>query len=347
MPSLGRSPAVSTTSGEALLRIHFTGQDLENIRIARSPDPLWEIVCSICRLQTKEGPLAFDPWRRMVHERLRRGGAPRRAALALRTLVPYATYFPDFLTPPVEGGSIDVAAGIDRVLSTPRRQLRSEMALLAASGEKPFAGAALALGDVEALRLLGDGLRTYHEAFLAPAWDRIGSAAGADVSWRSRALVTGGTRALLDTFRPMAVWRPPVLEVDYPVERDLHLEGRGLLLVPSYFCWRRPITLVDEGLRPVLVYPVDKAVASVSPDAPTELARLLGSTRASLLYETAVHDCATTTELAAAVNVSLPSASQQLTVLREAGLLTSRRDGKHVLHTITVLGRRLLEGRCG
>ncbi|NEE23134.1 ArsR family transcriptional regulator, partial [Streptomyces sp. SID7499] len=216
-----------------MLRIHFTGQDLENIRIARSPDPLWEIVCSICRLQTKEGPLAFDPWRRMVHERLRRGGAPRRAALALRTLVPYATYFPDFLTPPVEGGSIGVAAGIDRVLSTPRRQLRSEMTLLAASGEKPFAGAALALGDVEALRLLGDGLRTYHEAFLAPAWDRIGSAAGADVSWRSRALVTGGTRALLDTFRPMAVWHPPVLEVDYPVERDLHLEGRGLLLVPS------------------------------------------------------------------------------------------------------------------
>jgi hypothetical protein len=47
-----------------LLRIHFTGQDLENIRIARSPDPLWEIVCSVCRLQTKEGPLAFDPWRR-------------------------------------------------------------------------------------------------------------------------------------------------------------------------------------------------------------------------------------------------------------------------------------------
>ncbi|MFD4365324.1 hypothetical protein [Streptomyces anulatus] len=123
--------------------------------------------------------------------------------------MPYATYFPDFLTPPVESGSISVAAGIDRVLSTPRRQLRSEMALLAASGEKPFAGAALALGDVEALRLLGDGLRTYHEAFLAPAWDRIGSAAGADVSWRSRALVTGGTRALLDTFRPMAVWLRP------------------------------------------------------------------------------------------------------------------------------------------
>ncbi|MGW0561714.1 hypothetical protein ACWDZ4_14150 [Streptomyces sp. NPDC003016] len=44
----------------------------------------------------------------------------------------------------------------------------------------------------------------------------------------------------------MVVWRPPVLEVDHPVGRDLQLEGRGLLLIPSYFCWRRPITLIDE-----------------------------------------------------------------------------------------------------
>ena len=330
-----------------MLRIHFTGQDLENIRIARSPDPLWEIVCSICRLQTKEGPLAFDPWRRVVRARIRRGGAPRWAAQTLRTLVPYATYMPDFLTPPVEGESISLAAGIDRVLATHRRQLRGEVAMLATAGEKPFAGAALARGDVEALRMLGYGLRTYHEAFLAPAWDRIAAAVSADVSWRSRALVTGGTRALLDTFRPMAVWRPPVLEVDYPVERDLRLEGRGLLLVPSYFCWRRPITLIDENLRPVLVYPADKAVAPVSAAADTELARLLGSTRASLLDETASHDCGTTSELAAAVGVSLPSASQQLAVLREAGLLTSRREGKHVLHTVTPLGRRLLGVRCG
>lgn len=330
-----------------MLRIHFTGQDLENIRIARSPDPLWEIVCSVCRLQTKEGPLAFDPWRRTVRARIQRGGAPRWAARTLRTLVPYATYIPDFLTPPVEGESVSLATGIDRVLATPRRQLRGEITRLATAGEKPFAGAALARGDVGALRLLGGGLRTYHEAFLAPAWDRIGTAVSADVSWRSRALVTGGTRALLDTFRPMAVWRPPVLEVDYPVERDLHLQGRGLLLVPSYFCWRRPITLVDENLRPVLVYPADKAVAPVSAATATELARLLGATRARLLHETAAHDCGTTSELAASVGVSLPSASQQLAVLREAGLLTSRRDGKHVLHTVTPLGRRLLGVRCG
>ncbi|MFE2929792.1 hypothetical protein [Streptomyces sp. NPDC059278] len=46
-----------------MLRIHFTGRDLENVRLARRPDPLWEIVCSLCRLQNPEGALAFDPWK--------------------------------------------------------------------------------------------------------------------------------------------------------------------------------------------------------------------------------------------------------------------------------------------
>ncbi|MFD1271279.1 hypothetical protein ACFQ51_02890 [Streptomyces kaempferi] len=57
---------------------------------------------------------------------------------------------------------------------------------------------------------------------------------------RSRALLDGGTQALLEGLRPMARWNAPVLEVNYPVERDLYLDGRGLLLVPSYFCWRLP-----------------------------------------------------------------------------------------------------------
>jgi DNA-binding transcriptional ArsR family regulator len=333
--------------GDILLRIHFTCQDLENIQVARSPDPLWEIVCSICRLQDQDGRLAFGPWRREARVRLRRGGAPRRAATALRSVVPLATYIPDFLTPPLDGESIGLADGIDRVLMTPRRQLRHELVLLAASGGKPLAAAALARGDLDTLKLLGGSLYTYHEAFIMPAWERISAAVSADVAWRSRAVVTGGVRALLDTFRPMAAWLPPVLEVDYPVDQDLHLDGRGLLLVPSYFCCRRPITLVDATLRPVLVYPVDKTVLPAPDAAPSDLGKLLGPTRAALLYAAAARDCGTTSELAASVGISLPSTSQQLTVLREAGLLTSRRDGKRVLHSTTPLGCRLLGSHFG
>lgn len=327
-----------------MLRIHFSSQDLDSIRLARHPDPLWEIVCSLCRLQSREGRIAFDPWRRAAARRIGQGGHSREAALALRRLVPHAAYFPDFLTPPLDGGITDLRSGIDRVLSTPRRRLRTELGLLAPGSGGPFAGQALARGDVATLAALGGSLRTYHETFIAPGWSRIGAAVAADIAWRTRAVATGGTRALLDTFRPMARWRPPVLEVDYPVPRELHLNGRGLLLVPSYFCWRRPITLVDESLLPVLVYPIDRTLSPAQAATPAGLVRLLGPTRSALLAETAALDCRTTSELAAAVGISLPTASQQLAVLCEAGLTTRRKEGRHVLYNATPLGLRLLGG---
>ncbi|GFN04576.1 hypothetical protein Smic_31320 [Streptomyces microflavus] len=72
-----------------MLRIHFTARDLEHVRIARGPDPLWEIVCSVCRLQTDEGRIAFGPWRRAVTPLLRGGGGGGagevRAALTARS----------------------------------------------------------------------------------------------------------------------------------------------------------------------------------------------------------------------------------------------------------------------
>ncbi|WP_339152952.1 helix-turn-helix domain-containing protein [Streptomyces sp. F41] len=385
-----------------MLRIHFTAQDLAYVRLARSPDPLWEIVCSLCRLQTDEGPIAFGPWRRAVAAQLRapggngEGTGGRRAvALALRSLVPCGPYIPDFLTPAVDGGTIDLRQGVDRVLSTPRSRLRRELTLLTESARagargpgaavpgappprslRPFAGEQLARGDAGALRALGGLLTAYDAGFVAPYRPWIDAAVASDVAWRSRELAAGGVRALLETFRPMARWSPPVLEVAYPVERDLHLAGRGLLLVPSYFCWRRPITLFDAALLPVLVYPVEKPVeksvelalagAGGGPDPKADvgvgpeggfgvglptgpvasgasLARLLGPTRAALLYEVASRDCATTSELALAVGCSLPNISQQLAILREAGLTACRKEGRCVLHLPTPLGQRLLE----
>lgn len=44
--------------------------------------------------------------------------------MALRSLVPYSEYIPDFLTPPLEGEGVSLRDGIDRVLVTPRARRR-------------------------------------------------------------------------------------------------------------------------------------------------------------------------------------------------------------------------------
>ncbi|MFG2312440.1 ArsR/SmtB family transcription factor [Streptomyces sp. NPDC048566] len=170
----------------------------------------------------------------------------------------------------------------------------------------------------------------------------MNAAVGNDVDLRSRTVLDGGTRALLEGLRPLARWRAPVLEVDYPTERDLHLEGRGLLLVPSFFCWRRPTALADPGLDPVLVYPVEKTPPALARTTQDGVERLLGRTRTAVLAEVAVGGSRTTSDVALAVGIAMASASYQLGVLRDGGLVASRRDGKYVLHRVTPLGLRLL-----
>lgn len=68
----------------------------------------------------------------------------------------------------------------------------------------------------------------------------------------------------------------------------------------------------------------------------------MGQTRSAILHGIGV-GC-TTSELARRVDVSLASASQHATVLRDAGLLSTLRQGNAVLHTLTPLGAALLRG---
>ena len=54
-------------------------------------------------------------------------------------------------------------------------------------------------------------------------------------------------------------------------------------------------------------------------------------------------DGCTTGEVARRLNISAAAASQHTTVLRNAGLLVSQRDRNTVLHTLTPLGRAMLD----
>ncbi|WP_237554931.1 MULTISPECIES: ArsR/SmtB family transcription factor [unclassified Streptomyces] len=257
----------------------------------------------------------------------------------LRTLAPPIGDFPDFLTPPQASQGLE--AGIDAVLSTPRRRLRRELAVLT---RLPAWARPLAEGEPEALTRLGDALRAYHAVAVAPFWPRTQALLDAERAVHARALLDHGVEGLLNNLGPTMRWRPPVLEVDYPIEHAIHLAGRGLTLVPSAFCWHTPITFVDPGLPPVLVYPLPRGPVWWTGPAHSErtgaLGNLLGPTRAACLR--LIEDNCTTGELARRSGVSPPSASQHATSLREAGLIVSVRHANTVIHALTPLGTALL-----
>ncbi|WP_017618244.1 ArsR/SmtB family transcription factor, partial [Nocardiopsis gilva] len=188
-------------------------------------------------------------------------------------------------------------------------------------------------------------LRHYYRSAIEPHWQAIQSTVRADLATRTRALMHGGGEALLDSLAPFARWQTPVLEMNYPVDQDLHLDGRGLRLVPSFFCWRHPVSFADPGLPPVIVYPVGPEPGWDTPDdqdsAARALAALVGPTRAWIL-ELLAERSATTTDLARAAGVSPATVSKHAAVLRDAALISSRSEGRHVLHTATMLGLTLL-----
>jgi DNA-binding transcriptional ArsR family regulator len=327
--------------GFAVLRIHFTPRDLARVTVAAKPAPLWEVLLSLHMLQQSDGRLIFEDWRRHVRAKV----LPDQMRLLVE-LTPPKGYSPDFLTPAEAGPDFDTA--LEMTLATPRQQIRSQLALLARYRPVSPWTRELAKGDRMSLQKLGRAIRTYHDAAIAPYWKSIGTHVSADHAHRGEALARHGVDRLLSSLHPRVRWVAPVLQVLDMNDRDLYLDGRGIELQPSAFCWQVPTKLRDPGLKPILVYPIQHApgilrkssMGAVTPGDP--LGSLLGSTRAAAL-EAAVSGC-TTTELAKRCRISPAAASHQATVLREAGLITTRRAGASVRHEITQLGIWLLSG---
>ncbi|MFC7304392.1 ArsR/SmtB family transcription factor [Streptomyces monticola] len=323
-----------------MLRVHFTSEDLARVKVAAGPDHLWEIANSVQTLQRRDGARVFGAWRTWARPRL------SDSCRLLSPLLPPHGYSPDFLTP-TTGDRGTLRAAVDTLMSTPQPRLRADLTRMAAARELPRWAGALASGDTEVLRQLGRAVHTYHLEALAPFWHRIQAHVDADRVVRLHALLDGGVEGLLAGLGPQIRWRPPVLEVDYPVDQELHLNGRGLTLQPSFFCWPTPFTLADAELPPVLGYPVQHA-PDWARDAPGDrhgdesgpLGPLLGQTRAAVLRT--VRTGCSTVELARLLGVTHPAISQHVAVLRAAGLVTTVRAGGRSLHVATEAGRALL-----
>lgn len=317
--------------GAGTLRIHFTSDDLARTRFAAEPNPFWEMAFSRARLDDPDPPVTLRSWLTRVRTdraRLEHG------ARVLATLSPVGPYFPDFLTPPEGRGGLD--AGMEAILGTPRRRLANEMGRLAEWSPVPPWARALTSGEIPAMTALTRTLRSYHDIAIKPYAEEIRARVAAEHADRS-----ADPDTLLAEMAPLMWWRPPVLEMRYGVTRDLYLHGRGLLLVPSFFCRGTPVALADPDLPPTLVYPIDpRAHWQVS--ASQSLVALLGATRATVL--TAIDAGTTTTELARRVRTSPASVSRHTQVLREARLIETTRFGTEVRHTLTPLGIALLAG---
>lgn len=193
-------------------------------------------------------------------------------------------------------------------------------------------------------------LRDFYRVGLAPYWHSVRGHLEREREARARVMVTGGVERLLATLHSRFRWKAPVLELPSETPEEIHLGGRGLVLVPSMFLSPRTGVVLDEVNRAdriALIYPAPPSgdvaaslLGSVSTDRQA-LASLLGRNRAAVLE--ALIDSLGTGELAQTLGVSAAAVSQHTAVLRAAGLITTVRHRNTVAHCVTALGLALLD----
>ncbi|MFD2473620.1 ArsR/SmtB family transcription factor [Amycolatopsis silviterrae] len=323
-----------------MLRMVFTAEDLCRVRVAGGAHPTWELILSINSLQDPHLPLEYHGWRAAVLTGARRSPARWHCLKAAAEIVPLGN-FPDFLTPALD--ETDVDAHFETILSQPKAAVREDLVRTFARHRRVprWARTVYADGDT---RGVVHTLRQYSDLVLGPARPILHRRVETERDRYAERLLSGGVEALLGNLHPSIRWHNLVLEADYPRDRTIALDGRGLLLVPAHFCWDAPVTFIDAAHLPILVCPA----ASLVPGEPLgtreeQLTGLVGRTRARLLCELAAD--ASTTVLASRLGVSPAAVSQHTKTLRTAGLITTTRAGVAVHHSLTPLGRAFLGKR--
>ncbi|MEU5980379.1 winged helix-turn-helix domain-containing protein [Streptomyces sp. NPDC047315] len=327
-------------------RIHFTAQDLTRTHVATAPLPMVELTEAARALQRRSQPARLDAWRREAIPRL---SPQTRLALALTPGIGVA---PEFFCPLMTGSPDQV---LEHVRATPGRRIAAEVSSMAQRWPVPSWTRRLA-DDAELRDDLLEGWRQLYTQLLEPHWVSITDLHAADRTVRARQMLTGGVEHLLAQANPRWMrWNPPVLEIRTVMKEavyDLHLEGRGLLLVPSTFLTTSSSVNFEGDSQPVVTYPAGQhhplmSLTALTPKptdtkAPTAVTALLGRTRAAVLSTIAEHPGCGTREIARRVGIAPASASEHTTVLREAGLVHTARHRNTALHSPTHLGTTLL-----
>ncbi|MFD5539353.1 DUF5937 family protein [Streptomyces sp. NPDC127079] len=190
-------------------------------------------------------------------------------------------------------------------------------------------------------------------AFFDEAWSRLRHQLAADARHKTELLRHKGLAEALAAVSPSVTLDEAAsrITVDKLTDGYAVTDADGLLLVPTSLGWPHLMVLHRYGWQPVLHYPVgspELATPASVEQLTLRMAALSHPVRMRLCRHLA-RSAYTTSDLARVHGLSAPEVSRHLGVLKKAGLVTTRRRGRYVLHQLDVsvvarLGSDFLEG---
>ncbi|MFI1415308.1 DUF5937 family protein [Streptomyces sp. NPDC020707] len=231
---------------------------------------------------------------------------------------------------------------------------RRALELAAARGPRPAEFTERLLADPPRIRAwLRQFLEDCDEAFFADTWSRLRHQLAADARRKTDLLGRLGLGEALASVSAAVTLDEAAgrIVVDKLGHGRTSIRAGSLLLIPTSLGWPHLMVLHRYGWQPVIHYPVGSPELTV----PTSVEQLtlrmtaLSHPMRMRLCRSLARSAFTTSELAQTYGMTAPEISRHLSVLKKAGLLTTRRRGRYVLHQLDVtmvarLGSDFLEG---
>ncbi|HEY3509521.1 MAG TPA: winged helix-turn-helix domain-containing protein [Kribbella sp.] len=319
-----------------MITIRLNAADVGRIRFALSP--LWETMTSVRALSNNTARSVHGPWLQKVRPTIEGDDLT-----LLKALIPPYGYVPDFLTPAPPRRSTSFESGLAAVAATPLDLVADELGRLHTDTPHPLLPELIAHPEA-GLERITEALESYWRRAIEPDWRRMRALLQEDLAFRLDELASGGLERLFRNLHPSIHYRSDRIEIDRPYCCDGEpMTGQGVLLVPCVFTWPAGLAVTAAPHVPTITYPprgLGRLWEDRQDTADSPLADLVGRTRAAIVSHLDLP--MSTTHLANQLGVSAPTLSVHLGILRNAGVVASRRDGRTVLYHRTSLGSQLL-----
>lgn len=223
------------------------------------------------------------------------------------------------------------------------RMRRRALDLSAARGPRQAAFVERMLADPTGTRAwVRRLLEDCEDAFFAETWNRVRVQLAADARHKTELLRHKGLAEAVAAASPaMSVEddeQGTRIVVDKLVQGRTTAQGSAVTFLPTAFGRPHLFAVHAPGWQPVVQYPV--ASRELDGTAPVETVKLrleaVAHPMRMRLCRSLARGSYSTSELADAYGITAPEVSRHLAVLRKAGLLTTQRRGRYVLHQLDV-----------
>ncbi|MFE5973775.1 DUF5937 family protein [Streptomyces sp. NPDC056460] len=223
------------------------------------------------------------------------------------------------------------------------RMRRRALELAAARGPRQSAFVERMLADPPGTRAwIRRLMEDCDEAFFADTWRRVRVQLSADARHKTELMRRKGlAEAVGDASSAMVLEEDEAgsrIVVDKLVQGRTHAEGTGVTFLPTAFGWPHLFALHAPGWQPVIQYPVP--ARDLGGGAPVDTVKLrmeaVAHPMRMRLSRSLARGAYSTSELADSYGISAPEVSRHLAVMKKAGLITTQRRGRYVLHQLDV-----------